>query len=334
MHFILNINFTKLFLTLFFGFLFFKGSTQHCGCTDPTAKNFDVAASCNDGSCKYKKTFGRLHKVARLPHMLVECSGIIFWRHLFWMHNDSGNDPIVYGYDCQSKKISTTIELEKNNDWEEITQDSASFYIGDFGNNAGNRKDLQILKIPKKLISDSRDITIRPEILKFSYPNQVDFHPFYMNHNFDCEAFFCFKDSLYLFSKNWQDHKTRVYKLPKDTGTFSALLYDSFDVDGLITGADISPDNQKVILIGYKNFKPFIWLLFDFKSDHFFSGNKRRISFPFRFGNQTEGICFTDDEHVFISSEKSKLYRNKIFQLNTNKWTKKWLKNKLLQKTY
>ena len=39
----------------------------------------------------------------------------------------------------------------KNTDWEEISQDKDFIYIGDIGNNSGNRDDLKIYRAGKKL---------------------------------------------------------------------------------------------------------------------------------------------------------------------------------------
>jgi hypothetical protein len=36
----------------------------------------------------------------------------------------------------------------KNTDWEALTNDGNNFYIGDFGNNDGSRRDLTIYKVP------------------------------------------------------------------------------------------------------------------------------------------------------------------------------------------
>lgn len=266
------------------------------------------------------KFTARFDSVRILPDSLVECSGVIFWNNLLWMHNDGGNKPVLFGLD-EKARIKTKIHPAKiNNDWEDIAQDSNHIYIGNFGNNSGSRKNLNILKINKNKILKGTDSTINSELISFSYPDQYSFQQATCKTNFDCEAFFVWNDTIYLFSKNWLDEKTRLYRLPASEGKYTAELYDSFDSDGLVTGADISTDGLLVALSGYKNYSPFIWLLSGFKNDHFFSGSKVRFDFTSDFGSQTEGICFFKNHTLLITSEKSPLHKQKIFWFDISRW--------------
>ena len=95
---------------------------------------------------------------------------------------------------------------------------------------------------------------------------------------------------------------------------------DSMNVDGLLTGADIN-ERGEILLIGYKNYSPFIWLLYDFKGNDFFGGNKRRIDFSGMLGTQTEGICYSFGRNVFISAEKTAISPARLFKMNTTTWT-------------
>lgn len=142
------------------------------------------------------------------------------------------------------------------------------------------------------------------EFIHFNYPDQTDFTVANNNNNFDCEAFIYKNDSLHLFSKNWVNQKTRYYILPTDTGFFTAFLKDSFNVNGLITGAAMN-ENEHLILIGYNKIGAcFSWLLYDFPNNHFFEGNKRRINLPHALSlGQIEGVVFSDTYSGFISAE-------------------------------
>ena len=255
-----------------------------------------------------------------LSDSLKECSGVIYWNGLFWMHNDSGNEPLLFGVDLKGRIIRKIRVGFINRDWEDICQDSLYIYIGDFGNNAGARKDLKILKILKSAILQGTDLVMKPDIISFSFPDQTSYKPANRKNNFDCEAVISLNDSLYLFSKDWLDGKTRVYRLPSQKGIYTAQLYDSFNSDGLITGADISTDKQNIVLIGYKNYTPFIWILSGFNQDHFFAGKKNRFNFPIQFGTQTEGICFFNKNSLSITCEKSPVNTQKIFWFNIGKW--------------
>jgi hypothetical protein len=81
-------------------------------------------------------------------------------------------------------------------------------------------------------------------------------------------------------------------------------------VDGLITDASIDSQSGNLVLLGYKNngsnfYTSFVYLLFDFPTNQFFEGNKRRIEI----GNmltlsQTEGIAWRNQFSGFVSSEQ------------------------------
>ncbi len=93
------------------------------------------------------------------------------------------------------------------------------------------------------------------------------------SNNFDCESMIAGNDHLYLFSKNRGDQQSKLYSIPKEPGTYAAKLIDSFDSRGLITGAALDLETNMLALVGYtyKSWQPFIWLLYDFENEDFFS---------------------------------------------------------------
>lgn len=316
--------FAYLGLILIMPFFLFleKANAQVYGCTDPQAENYDSIADANDGSCLYYPTFLTPEVVVQaLPEAVRETSGLIYWNGGLWTLNDSGNLPEVYKIDTLTGEILQTVLLlgVKNIDWEDIAQDDEYIYVGDFGNNEGTRTDLKIFYIHKSAIPDTGYISIEPAVINFSYGDQTSFRRLNRKNNYDCETILSFGDSLYIFSKNWGDLQTRLYALPKIAGTYVVFPIDSMNADGLITGAD-NNDRGEIVLIGYKNYIPFMWLLFDFDGNDFFGGNKRRINFSGMLGIQAEGICYSFDRNVFISSEKTVVNPAKLFKLNTTPW--------------
>jgi hypothetical protein len=264
-----------------------------------TNQRTDVAMlkKCEHYKTKIKPVFS-----APLSDSLKETSGLVFFDGLFWTHNDD-HDTIIYGLDA-SGKIKRKIKLNGvvNHDWEEITQDSSYLYIGDFGNNySGNRNDLSILKIDKKSFLQQQPIV---ETIFFSYHNQTHFKPQKPNKTqFDCEAFVATKDSIYLFTKEWKTSTTSLYALPNKTGHQVAQLQTSWNCKGLITGATYLDAEKKIALCGYtKKGSPFLYLLYDFEGNHFFSGCKRRINLKMRF-HQIEGITTIDGNTFYSTNE-------------------------------
>ncbi|KAF2332502.1 T9SS C-terminal target domain-containing protein [Flavobacterium daemonense] len=289
--------------SLFFFLLLFNFTySQIKGCTDSNASNFNSTAVINNGNCQYQSFKIKPKYSVRLSDTVKETSGLISFNGLIWTHNDD-HDKHIYGLDTLGI-IQKRIFLDNtaNHDWEEISQDSSHIYIGDFGNNnTGNRTDLNILKINKKTFFDEKP-TI--EIISFKYSNQTDFSSKKSNStNFDCEAFIVTKDSIFLFTKQWQSSKTSIYTLPNQSGNHIAQLKQTFDTKGLVTGATYLESKKLIVLCGYSKFgKPFLYLLYDFKNNDFLSGNKRRIDLQLPF-HQIEGITTTDGLHYYLTNE-------------------------------
>ena len=299
-------------LTLLISLLFSPIIFGQFGCTDSQATNFNASASINDGSCLYNPTNYSLNLVANLVDTLSENSGLVWAAGKLYTFNDSGSGTKVYEVTANGTIIRTIhIANSTNVDWEAMTSDSTYFYLGDFGNNNGNRTDLCIYRLLKSEVTNNAIDTVVAEKMNFSWADQLDFTSAYNANNFDCEAFYATEDSLFLFSKNWVDLKTKCYSLPNYwIDTLNATLNSQFDVDGLITDACKDTINDRIYLLGYKNngsnfYTSFIWCLWDHASNFIFSGNKRRIEI----GNvltvsQTEGITLSDNGTAYVSAEK------------------------------
>lgn len=286
---------------LFFLLITTATYSQISGCMDSSAKNFNPNATTNDGSCVYASIKIKKETSLKLSDSLRETSGLLVFDHLFWTHNDD-HDTTIYGLDSNGK-IQKKIKLEKvvNTDWEEISQDSTHLYIGDFGNNSqGNRTDLHILRIEKKSFLLSQPLV---DTISFSYSNQTDFNPKKSNTtDFDCEAFVVSQDSIYLFSKQWSQNKTSIYALPKTPGTHVAQLKETLDVEGLVTGATLTPKNE-IVLCGYtKKLRTFLYLISDLKDFNFSVANKRKIKLALSF-HQIEGIATFDGKLFHLTNE-------------------------------
>ncbi|NOX85346.1 MAG: T9SS type A sorting domain-containing protein [Chlorobi bacterium] len=295
------------------------------GCTDPRANNYNPAATVNDGSCTYDPTFYSPPFRFLLPAEVKETSGLLYYDNDFWTLNDSGNDPIIYRLDTTNGSIIQRITVLKasNVDWETLAQDDDYIYIGDVGNNSGNRDDLGIYIVAKASIPASGDASVNSNHITFTYSDYPGQKIERDDNNFDCEAMICIGDSLYLFSKNWGNQKTKLYRFPKTPGNYTAEKIYTYDANGLVTGADYNKTAKEITLLGYhKSTKiPFFWLLFDYHDNLLFSGNKRRIDLISIVSNQSEGITYTNDKNGIISSEGTLLNIQSANNFSTGQWT-------------
>lgn len=259
---------------------------------------FTSLISCNSGNLKI---------IADLPKILNEASGneISTISDLIWVINDSGNSPKLYGINEKGLIIKELKIKAKNNDWEDITSDKeGNIYIGDFGNNDNKRKNLAVLKVMKNSINNSGDIEV--ERISFKYPNQQKFPPKKEAMYFDCEAFFHYRDSLFLFTKSRVKNdfgKTNLYKIPAKQGNHVAEFVSSFntchEIDCWITAADISNDGKIMALLTPKS----VWVFTNFKGIDFFNDSK--IEIPLNHTSQKEGLCFKNNTTLYITDEKA-----------------------------
>jgi hypothetical protein len=250
---------------------------------------------------------------------ITESSGLAWTDGKLWTHNDSGNPSYIFSIDTANGNILQTVVIDNfpNVDWEDITADNNYIYVGDHGNNNGTRTDLKILKIAKADITSGSLVHVNAQAISFSYTDQTSFASS-SSHNFDCEALISIRDSLYIFTKDRGDLKTRVYKMPKTPGTYALTPYTSFNVNGLITGADYNVATNEIVLIGYfsGHSNSFLWFLNNFNNDMFFSGNKRRIEIGNGTEWQTEGVCYVSGDRFFISCETAGSIFASLFACN------------------
>ena len=221
--------------------LFAIKSNAQQGCTDPQANNYNASATINDGSCTYNTTNLTLTSKANLATpALAENSGIEFISNGLWTFNDSGNGNQIFRVDSATGSILQTVTVTNatNVDWEDITSENNYLFIGDFGNNNGDRTDLKIYRIAKSDLS-SVAVNVTATVINYAYSDQTSFPSLPNNNNYDCEAMIFLNDSIHLFSKNWADKQCKHYVLPALPGTYTAQLRESFNAGYLVTGADV-----------------------------------------------------------------------------------------------
>ncbi len=259
-----------------------------------------------------------LRTLAILPGNLNETSGLApAGDGTVFVHNDSGNPPELYQVNPGDGQIKRTIRISgrRNNDWEELAGDSSFLYIGDFGNNAGRRKDLTILKISRTELA-LRD-TVSAGLIQFYYPEQRSFAAGNA-HNYDCEAMIAIGDSLYLFTKNRGNLGTDIYRLPKDPGSYPAAHLGHFNTRGLVTAADFLPGARNtLVLLGYETGhiqnKTFLWIASGIEGTHFLGGSWQRRDLATNL--QAEAILFNSDTTLLMTNEEEGGKGGKIYEL-------------------
>ncbi len=264
-------------------------------------------------SCQKDET-SDLFKISKLPHAVHEISGITMLSdNNLYAINDSGNAPTLF---CINQKGEILSEIKipdaKNKDWEDLAYDHEdTIYIGDFGNNGNDRKDLKVYKVSGVL---SGKISVSK--IKFTFEDQKKFPPKKKHLNFDIEAFIHLNGDLYLFTKNRGKESvktTKVYKLPAIPGKYTAKLIGKFETckdpsDCLITGAAINKSQNKIALLTHNK----IFLLRNFRKDNLLSAEITKIKLNHT--SQKESICFKNDSTLFIADEKSRHKKATLYE--------------------
>ncbi|WP_262151222.1 hypothetical protein [Chryseobacterium foetidum] len=252
-----------------------------------------------------------------LPKKLKEVSGMAISQDqkTIWAIEDAGNKNVVYGLDLKGNLITDVlVENAENNDWEDITKDNAgNIYIGDFGNNENERRNLSIIKLDLK--NSSQKSTKIVQTTKFHYEGQTEFPPKKSNLLYDCEAFVEKDGSFYLFTKNRSkgfDGSFLVFQIPNKEGDFEAKLIGKLKLEGgyndaAITSASINSKNE-IVLLTHKN----IHVVSGFTNDNFNSAKIQKLSL--NHNSQKEAIVFLDDKTVLIADEKDKKEGGNVYR--------------------
>jgi hypothetical protein len=255
--------------------------------------------------------------LADLSSIVYESSGLIYLNGKIITHNDEGNLPILYEIDSTSQMINRQVVIANAsyNDWEDICFDSTFIYIAEFGNNHNDRTDLRVFRISINDYFNTPNDTVFADTISFSYSDQFDFSFSVNQTNFDAETLISYKDSLYIFTKNWNNERSNIYSLPKQPGDYLISRIDSFNSNGLITGGDYNTLTNEVILIGYKIPVPFVIKLSQYSAGKFSNGIIEKEILFLQGSPQVEGITVIDQYNYFFSAEESIFGNQKLYKL-------------------
>ncbi|KJG36014.1 hypothetical protein UA32_17705 [Photobacterium angustum] len=249
---------------------------------------------------------------ANLPEVLNESSGLAIINGHVWSHNDSGSRNQIYKLSSNFQTVTKTVTVKrsKNYDWEDLAQSKHYLYIGDTGNNSTRRDGGVIYKVPLASLKKGSSVT---PVLTIRYRFK-DFKPGKTyQHNFDSEAITVVGDQLWLFSKNWQNEHTKLYRLSTTKSNQIVSPVGDYLTEGLITSADYNAKTSILALLGYRKDiflgYSFIWLVKvkDNQLDWSTAKYKR-----LRIYSQWESVHWYKDNKLLITSEDNPLTKAMI----------------------
>ena len=263
--------------------------------------------------------YGTPTKIAEIKNPAVkESSGLAASRSnpgIYWTHNDSGDDPLVYAFDAtgESRGVYRVADA-KARDWEDMAvgpgpQPGQSYlYLGDIGDNDKARSEIVVYRVPepKLTAADKAATKAKPKLtapadaIRLRYPDG----------KFDAETLLVHPTTgnLYIITKVMLKNAT-VYEaaaplVPGKVITMKRIgdIKVPSIVGGVLTGGSISPDGRRVALCDYLQGYE---IVLPRTSGNFNDIWKQTVT-PFKLGQREQGEAITyraDGKAVLATSE-------------------------------
>jgi hypothetical protein len=248
-----------------------------------------------------------LERVGTLRHPAIrEASGLVASRKhpgVFWVHNDSGNAPLLFAVRRDGTLIREFSVGVPNVDWEDIAlDDSGHLYLGDIGNNDARLPLRAVYRLDEpNPFQKTQDVQRqRIDAAKAWY------YRFGNGERFDAEGLVVADGRILLVSKTFDGRDAEVYAIPLEppapllkpavperVGTLPGFTRP-------VTGASLSQDGKRLAVCSTKavgvyerTAKP-AW--------------KRLAIHVFRSDDQIEAITWDGDDLV-LAGENRGVYR-------------------------
>ena len=189
---------------------------------------------------------------------IEEASGMAFSQTmtgLVYVHNDSGDSPILYMMDTLGKDMgSIALSGAINRDWEDMaigpgSKEGVSYvYIGDIGDNSGVYEEISIYRFPEP-ISWQYSLTVEAESINLRYPDGSR----------DAESLLVDPISKDMFIVSKRDSSNVLYRFPLDAFDHEEVVLERvMDLPFTMSVAgDISSDGTEILIKNY--FAVFYW---------------------------------------------------------------------------
>lgn len=243
---------------------------------------------------------------------LQESSGLVLStlaKNVLWSCNDSGHAPTLYpiqtdGSIPEGGEEGCQIEGVENVDWEALCHDDQGhFIIGDTGNNANRRRELQLYWIKEPQISSRTASVVRT--LRYIYPDQKEFPP--PNRDYDCEAIAMIGSTLQLITKNRGNSRASVYQIDTNAENPAIVKKAIINLRKQVTGASVSPQQKQIAVLTYQG----IWL-FDIpeqRPQEWWTGTAYHLPI---IAMQCEAIAYLNENTLIVTNEQGS-----VFQIDT-----------------
>lgn len=239
-----------------------------------------------------------------LPAALSETSGVATSRSypgIFWIHNDSGSEPMVFAVDSTGTiRAGVRVEEAYNRDWEDIARGPCEpgsaddcLFIGEIGDNDARYPHVAVYRVPEPDPA-SDTVTAPADIFRFTYPEGAR----------DAEGLFITEAGIHVVSKG-RSGAIELFRLapPYPTAATSTLervqelAPPPTSMTAQATAAAADPDGERVVIRTYAG-------LFFFEADGDTLKPVGRPADAVATGQlQGEGVDFVGDSRLVLTTE-------------------------------
>ena len=202
----------------------------------PTAASVRVAPLCERAD---REELGRAENPA-----ITELSGLARTAEgRFWAHNDSGDGPRVFELDTTGAFLrEVAVQGAEAYDWEDLAIRGDTLYVGDIGDNLGQRESVQVHRftLPEGPTAQATTLTLR-----------------YEDRPHDAEALLVDprNGELAIVTKDFRGI-AEVFTA-RQSGTLAKVAELNLGLGQAVTAGDVSADGKTIILRSYG--RAFVW---------------------------------------------------------------------------
>jgi hypothetical protein len=216
---------------------------------------------------------------------------------LFWTHNDSGNEPILFGLNGEGEIVARVgIEGANFRDWEDIEAGRCPggncLLLADVGDNDGRRDDVAVYRVTEPA-TGAKTVAVL-DVIRAGYPDRPQ----------DAEAVFQLSSGEIFLVTKGRHGPVALYRLP-NPGSGAGPMTKVRDLwpqpserADWITSATTTPDGRLVILRSYRT-------LYFFRPQDLLKGEGPSARFDLVGLDhlQGEAIAVSNDGTVWLTSE-------------------------------
>lgn len=245
---------------------------------------------------------------------LPEISGLApsrLARGVWWVHNDSGDQPRVYALNNRGKMLAKfLVTAAKNVDWEDLASGPGkagqpALYLADIGNNSLSRAELTLYRVPEPSL-----VRTTPKGVLTGETAAAEAFPFrYPDGKHDAEAIFLDSQSgrPYIVTKKMTP-PCGVYRFPLPLQAGKTVTLEKVTGQAiqqisqlvLVTGATASPDGKRVSIRTY--FTALELTRAGGRFETLFNGAPQTIKIPLE--KQGEAISYTGDGRALVTTSE------------------------------